>query len=218
MIRIVAPPTGTSRHIESISAHYVGSEPSLSNLPFPATLSGQFRHVEGTVEAPWLECILTHLPTLLPALAEAAPRERLKQLVELTCPVDWRAQNSVRFSIEGHTLAQELFRTIPLLTEQEVRDQTAPLAPEQWPQLMQLTYHGQTFYLADQFDEQGHVIPFCLALVTVLKRDPQMTDWDIAVWWINPTGWLSGASPRQRYQEDPEAVWHAAEQEALRDD
>lgn len=109
-------------------------------------------------------------------------------------------------------MTEEFLRAVPLLTEQEVRDQMAPVPEDAWATLMKLTYNHQTLYFADQFAPDGTLVPICRQIMSIFKTDPDMTDWDIAIWWVNPTGWLNDYCPRQVYLEQPDATIDAAKQ------
>jgi len=218
MIESVNLPTDRELMVErpSSSAHFESRGPNLTSDPFPATLDGEYHKVDTRVEAPWLQAMVPHLRTLLPALARTDRVERLEQLAQLTCPTDWWVQQEIEISTNGHVLTVEILRSVPLLTEQEVRVQMASIPNEAWSQLMQLSYQGQTFYLAEQFDIDGALLPVCQQIMRIFKANPGMSDWEIAIWWINPTGWLSDACPQQVYLEEPEAVINAAEQEVAK--
>lgn len=213
MITIISPPEPTdSLSTTASAAHFVPGGLQLTSDPFPARVRGEYREVDSHMEVPWLQAILKHLPALLPELGQADWHQTLERLAQLTYRADWRAERDIEFSINGHQVTETFLRTVPLLTEQEVRDQMAPIPGETWATLMKLIYNHQTLYFADQFASDGTLIPVCRQLMDIFKADPDMTDWDIAIWWISATGWLSDACPRQVYLEEVDAVIHAAEQ------
>jgi hypothetical protein len=70
----------------------------------------------------------------------------------------------------------------------------------------------QQLYPAFQFDDQGRPLP---VITRVLKRlsEGDLTDWQTALWFTTPTGWLGGARPADLLTAEPDAVTEAAARE-----
>jgi hypothetical protein len=69
----------------------------------------------------------------------------------------------------------------------------------------------QQLYPAFQFDDHGRPID---VIASVLRAfDDKLTDWQTALWFTTPTGWLGGRRPVDAMSEEPESVIEAAERE-----
>jgi hypothetical protein len=116
----------------------------------------------------------------------------------------------------GQHFITRLLRQVPMLMEdQVVKNLQANNIDINLNHLMRITVADITFYIADQFAEDGSLQPEVAELMNIFRRQPDFKEWDIAMWWINPTGWLSGDRPRDVYKDNLEGVKFAAEQEIL---
>ena len=69
----------------------------------------------------------------------------------------------------------------------------------------------QQLYPAFQFDEQGRPMR---AIDSVLRAfADRLSDWQTALWFTTPTGWLGGRRPVDAISDDPDSVVEAAERE-----
>jgi hypothetical protein len=100
-----------------------------------------------------------------------------------------------------------------MLTADEVlaKDTTTDISALE--SLQRFRHGARDFYPADQFSSDGKMLPVYAEMLAILRKGPECTDWDLALWWINPTGWLSSFAPRDRLLETPDEVRLAAEQE-----
>lgn len=179
----------------------------------PANLRVEFRKVEEGFEANLLKGLLESIPLLLPSVDEPDIVERLTHLGRAFRLADWRVSAQCEMRRNGRMLVERLLRTVPLLREDDVLSRLDAEQHIDVSDLMQVTFGDRTFYLADQFSPTGGVHAECFQVLRILKTAPEMSDWDVAVWWISSSGWLDGLTPRDIYQEDPSALYEAARQE-----
>jgi hypothetical protein len=119
----------------------------------------------------------------------------------------------------SRALRQEFLATVPMLTSAEIQAHAAQ-SVDRWcasGQIFAVHHEGQALYPAFQFDDEGQPLAMIAEVLTILNRAPERTDWDNALWFDGPTGWLDGRSPIECLQSDPEGVKRAAEQEVLRE-
>jgi hypothetical protein len=72
----------------------------------------------------------------------------------------------------------------------------------------------ELLYPGFQFTAEGRPHPAVAEALGRLRSDPGVTDWQAALWFASPTGWLGGQRPVDLIDEDPDAVIEAAAQEA----
>ncbi len=70
----------------------------------------------------------------------------------------------------------------------------------------------QQLYPAFQFDEQGRPYEVIAAVLEELRRG-QLNDWQTALWFTSPNGWIGARRPVDEFRTAPEAVIRAAERE-----
>jgi hypothetical protein len=70
----------------------------------------------------------------------------------------------------------------------------------------------QLLYPAFQFDEDGRPLEEIGAALEYLSGG-ELNDWQTALWFTSPTGWLGGRRPVDLLREEPEAVVEAARRE-----
>ncbi len=74
-----------------------------------------------------------------------------------------------------------------------------------------VTYRGQILYPAFQFGDDGQPLPI---IGEVLRQfGGRLSDWQIAIWFSTPNGWLGDAKPEECLKEDPSALLEAARDE-----
>lgn len=66
-----------------------------------------------------------------------------------------------------------------------------------------------------QFDLQGKPLPIIAELLSIFGLCEAFTDWDKALWFVAPNGWLDGPRPIDLMLSDPNLVKDAAKQEIL---
>lgn len=72
----------------------------------------------------------------------------------------------------------------------------------------------ELLYPGFQFTSEGRPHPTVARALRALRTTPERSDWQAALWFAAPTGWLGGRRPVDLLDEDPEAVIEAAEREA----
>ena len=72
----------------------------------------------------------------------------------------------------------------------------------------------ELLYPGFQFTGEGKPHTAVGAALAELLSDPQMSDWQAALWFIAPSGWLGGRRPADLLDEDADAVVEAARREA----
>ncbi|MES1146887.1 MAG: hypothetical protein ABUL52_00685 [Solimonas sp.] len=164
-------------------------------------------------EAPWIEPLLQSVADHLAAFSGSDWRARLVQLAKIHRP-----QEPISFYVDGPANAEEIvvefLRRVPVLTEDQVVERLKNHLTEiNLKNLMQVSLADTTFYIADQFADNGSVHPECVQIMTLFRQDSSFLDWEIAMWWINPTGWLGGERPCNLFKENFNAVKYAAERE-----
>jgi hypothetical protein len=71
----------------------------------------------------------------------------------------------------------------------------------------------ELLYPGYQFTSEGRPHPTVARALTALRAVPGISDWQAALWFAAPTGWLGGRRPVDLLDDDPEAVIEAAERE-----
>jgi hypothetical protein len=190
------------------------------------------------LEAKYVEVIEDVLPELLRALARAQRdallerfEQRLKGLELLYPEVDPIRDPRLERVAAALDLQQAFMRTEAVLTSADIAQRAgfSDLNPShtasRWRKqhkIFGVRYRGKEFYPAFQFDATGQPYPLLKTLLDVLHTDPEITDWDIAVWFTTANGFLSGEVPKtllnDRRTETQRRLVIAAEQEAVTDD
>jgi hypothetical protein len=88
--------------------------------------------------------------------------------------------------------------------------------------IFSVSYRGKDYFPSFQFADDGQPLPLIGPLLAALRTAGGMTDWDIALWFTTPNGWLSGQAPKTLLldpnRESAARLKHAAEQEIASDD
>jgi hypothetical protein len=71
----------------------------------------------------------------------------------------------------------------------------------------------QLLYPGFQFTAEGKPRSAIQPVVHWLRSDPHTTDWQTALWFASPSGWLGGGRPVDLLDEDADAVLDAARRE-----
>jgi Protein of unknown function (DUF2384) len=72
----------------------------------------------------------------------------------------------------------------------------------------------ELLYPGFQFTAEGKPHPAVGAALTELRADPRLSDWQAALWFVGPNGWLGGRRPVDLLDAEAEAVLEAARREA----
>jgi hypothetical protein len=72
----------------------------------------------------------------------------------------------------------------------------------------------ELLYPGFQFTAEGKPHPAVGRALEALRSDPRMTDWQAALWFVGPNGWLGGRRPVDLLDAEPDAVAEAARREA----
>jgi hypothetical protein len=72
----------------------------------------------------------------------------------------------------------------------------------------------ELLYPGFQFTAEGRPHPAVGAALAELHSDPSVSDWQAALWFAAPSGWLGGRRPVDLLDEDADAVVQAARREA----
>jgi len=72
----------------------------------------------------------------------------------------------------------------------------------------------ELLYPGFQFTSEGKPHPTVAAALEALRSDPRMSDWQAALWFAGPNGWLGGRRPVDVLDAEPDAVADAARREA----
>ncbi|MGH2761784.1 MAG: hypothetical protein ACRDL4_04905 [Thermoleophilaceae bacterium] len=81
-------------------------------------------------------------------------------------------------------------------------------------QLLAVPVGDELLYPGFQFTPEGRPHPAIRGALGWLRSDPSTSDWQAALWFTSPTGWLGGRRPVDLLDEDPESVAEAARREA----
>lgn len=72
----------------------------------------------------------------------------------------------------------------------------------------------ELLYPGFQFTSEGRPHPTVGAALEALRTDPQVSDWQAALWFVGPNGWLGGRRPVDVLDAEPDAVADTARREA----
>ena len=166
-----------------------------------------------------LEDSLAHTRGELEAIARNGQRTaQLERVVEALLPAEvpspagvWHAQRSAEARLE-------LVREWGAWSAAEVADRAGSTAGNRsalasaWRtagRALAVEWHGRTVYPAFQFGADGQPRPVIGAALAHLHR-AGLSDWQAALWFTSPTGWLDDRRPVDLLDDDPAAVEAAA--------
>jgi len=78
--------------------------------------------------------------------------------------------------------------------------------------VLSVIHHGTTYYPGFQFDAEGRPREVVARVIAALPS--QGSDWETALWFSSPSGWLGGRRPVDLLESEPQSVIEAAEHEA----
>jgi hypothetical protein len=117
----------------------------------------------------------------------------------------------------------DLLQEFGALRSQEVADFAASRAANRaalanrWRgegRLVAVPVGDELLYPGFQFTAEGKPKPVIAQTLEELRGITNITDWQLALWFTSPTGWLGGRRPVDVIDEDPGAVIEAARREA----
>ncbi len=79
--------------------------------------------------------------------------------------------------------------------------------------LVAVAVGDELLYPGFQFTAEGRPHPAVKGALDWLRSDPHTSDWQAALWFVTPTGWLGGRRPVDLRDQQPEAVAEAARHE-----
>ncbi len=143
---------------------------------------------------------------------------QLERVVEALLPSEvpspagvWHAQRSAEARLE-------LVREWGAWSAAEVADRAGSTAGNRsalasaWRttgRALAVEWHGKTVFPAFQFGADGQPRPVISAALAHLRR-AGLSDWQAALWFTSPTGWLDDRRPIDLLDDDPAAVEAAA--------
>jgi hypothetical protein len=174
---------------------------------------------EVAAELAELEGALAQTRGELEAIARHGQRTaQLERVVDALLPAEvpspagvWHAQRSAEARLE-------LVREWGAWSAAEVADRAGSSAGNRsalasaWRaagRALAVEWHGRTVYPAFQFAADGQPRPVIASVLAHLRR-AGLNDWQAALWFTSPTGWMDDRRPVELLEEDPEAVAAAA--------
>lgn len=171
--------------------------------------------------------VTEHLRTFIAAARQQNTEERVTQLLKAIAPPDPLADVQVKVAEATLSLRKDFLEEILVLTSADVHANAgfprgnASQTVHRWRKpgrIFAINHGGRDLYPAFQFGSDGRPLPIIAEVLAILKRDPERSDWDNALWFAGDSGWLDGKRPIDCLQSDPEGVKRAAEQEVLVDE
>jgi hypothetical protein len=151
-------------------------------------------------------------------------QEKLDRLIETMTPdVRFPSEAAALLSQRNARRRAELLEEFGALTGEQIarersRARNRHALAARWRKegrLFGVPYRGQTLYPAFQFDDANELRPVVGQVLEALPR-PQMSDWELALWWTAANGHLGGRRPVDLLDEDPDALPTAARDLARR--
>lgn len=162
--------------------------------------------------------------TLASAIAEWTHQQgSYREVLDALAPKE-RGSLSAAALLQARRNAQarrELLREFPAWTSAEVAEAAGSKAANRaslanrWRderKVFAVRIGDQQLYPAFQFDEQGRPLGVMASVLTYLTKG-RLNDWQTALWFTGPNGWLGGRRPVDELRVAPEAVIGAAERE-----
>ncbi len=154
--------------------------------------------------------------------ASAARKERVESLIEAMVPrVQVPSPVAVLQARRNAEAREALVQEFGVLTSTGVAELAGSQAKNRaalanrWKQerrIFSVQHQGATVFPGYQFDTAGRPRPVIAEVVDRLGS--QSSEWELALWFVAETGWLSGRRPVDLLDRDPRAVAEAASREA----
>jgi hypothetical protein len=175
-----------------------------------------------------LKALAPRLPDLLESVRDEDFAERTKLLARAFRPRIPLEEIHLQFVLNHHYLRNRFLETVELLTATQVGSLSTPPANpahnmgQFWREqglIFAPAFDGVRLYPRFQFGPDGKPIPLVKELLTIF-RSHDLSDWDIAFWFIGSNGWLDGDKPIDLIEsldsETESLLRDAAEQETLK--
>jgi hypothetical protein len=75
--------------------------------------------------------------------------------------------------------------------------------------IFSVDFHGRQMFPGFQFDASASPLPVVAEVLAELPRE-EMSDWEVALWWVAANEWLEGKRPVDLLTENPSALPSAA--------
>jgi hypothetical protein len=122
------------------------------------------------------------------------------------------------------SLRREFLASVPVVTctQVQAKASVSDHIVDQWRtngQIFAIQNAGQAWHPAFQFAENGQPLVIIARVLAILNRNPKFLDWDKAMWFYSPNGWLEDErSPMNCLSNlsEHDDLKYAAEQAVLR--
>jgi hypothetical protein len=155
---------------------------------------------------------------LVDASRERARTAQLEQVVDALLPTEVPSAAAVWHAQRSAQARTALLRECGAWSAAELADRAGSTAGNRsalasaWRtsgRVVGVEWHGRTVFPAFQFTADGQPRPKLAGILRHLRR-AGLTDWQAALWFASPTGWLDDRRPVDVLDDDPEAVELAA--------
>lgn len=152
--------------------------------------------------------------------AIAADALRFEELIEHLSPETPHSRAAVLQARRNAEARADLIRDYGLTSEEVAglagsRAGNRAALANRWKKegrVFSVTYGGTAYFPSFQLDEAGRPLPV-IAELLALWKDRDYSEWEIALWFLAPNGWLDGARPADLLSTGPERVLDAARRE-----
>lgn len=153
--------------------------------------------------------------------SDAVQPYSMQKLIEAMLPATVPTPPAVLQARRNALAREKLFHEFGALTSVEVADLAGSRASNKaalanrWKQegrISSVLHNGGAYYPAFQFDADGRPLPVIAEVIRILGRE--VSDWELALWYMAANGWLGGRRPVDLLASEPDAVVKAAEREA----
>jgi hypothetical protein len=129
-----------------------------------------------------------------------------------------------RMVMDTLSLRYEFFAMFPMFSAFELAELSASELAGGFETMRRWQREARVFSVRDgdreyfpkfQFDEAGRPLRIIAELLAILRKHKARSDWDNAMWFMGPNGWLDGPCPVDLLLTNPALVMDAAEQEVL---
>jgi hypothetical protein len=166
----------------------------------------------------WEAKALQEVRDALLGAAGVVRAERLERVVAALLPDGVPSPAGVWHARETAELRASVLREFGALTAGELADRARSGARNRsalafnWRaagRVFAVEWHGRTVFPAFQLTADGQPLPVVAPILAVL-RELALSDWQIATWFVTPTGWLEDRRPADVLGENDAAVLQAA--------
>ncbi|WP_071608780.1 hypothetical protein [Entomohabitans teleogrylli] len=158
------------------------------------------------------------MTTLVNVKTRRAAADQPLQAPEAAATPAFSQRNSDRLNgLKESVLADSrwlLAREVSELTGSGIAVKNPSAVPNRWKRakkIFAIPLEGKDLYPAYALDEGGQPLPVVKKLLELFGESK--TPWSLAFWFGSPNSWLSNQKPKDCLVAQPEAVYHAAQQE-----